>query len=202
MNKMRRGWIFFAALLASATLSTLGASPALVLNPVSGNIAGPPGSTIGWGFTITNDIGYIEINSAQFCDNPVNPPACNGPTTGVFNDFTGYNDIIVGPPGGTDPDSVTQPFDAINLTGVGSFQVDPAANPGDSDSGEIVLSYTLTSLDPNDPNAVFEGTGFLTALAGVTVTATPEPGAAGLLVLPFAFFAFRQARNRQHKSRP
>ena len=197
MSTTRCGVRVLAVLLGMGTLRLLSASPVLLLDPLSGDLSGPPGSLVGWGFTITNDSGYIEINSAQFCINPVVLPGCNDPVTGTFTDIiSGFNDIVVGPPGGTDPDSVTQSFDAIAETGIGSVQIDPLATPGTSDMGEIVLSYTLFTLDPNDPNTVVEGTGALTADASVTVTVTasPEPGTAGLLAITMAALAVVKRR--------
>ena len=187
----------------------LAASPILTLNPSSGNLSGVPGALAGWGFTITNDSGYIEINSSQFCVAPVNfPVSCNPPTTGTYTDIISTdNDIIVGPPGGTDPDSVMQAFDPVGLTGVGSFLIDSGAMPGASDAGQIVLTYTLTNLDPNDPNAVVLGTGLiLSADASITVSQplpppmVPEPATAGLLGSALlALLADAPRRRKQRK---
>jgi hypothetical protein len=189
MNGLFRPTFPVLLLWLGATVS-LSASPILTLTP-DADLFGAPGATVGWGFTITNDVDYIEINSAQFCDNPVNfPVVCISPTTGTFTDFISqFNDIIVGPPGGTDPDSVSQNFDPVALTGVGSFAIDPGALPSDSDVGEIVLTYTETTLDPNDPDSQFVSNGVFTADASVTVSSaatTPEPSTAGLLALALA----------------
>jgi hypothetical protein len=170
----------------------------LTLSPA--DLTGAPGSTVGWGFTIDNDVDYIEITSSQFCLAPVNfPLVCPSPTTGTYTDIisTPPEDVIVGPPGGTDPSSVTQDFDAIAGTGVGSFQINPAAVSGDSDVGQIVLTYNLTDLDPNDPNAVVLGTDLvLSANASVTVGTTPEPMTAGLLAVALAAFWLRKQLHR------
>lgn len=170
---------------------TLSASPILILDPVSGDLTGLAGSTVGWGFTITNDSNYIEFNLAEFCDAPVSLPGCNSPTTGVFNDFiSAVNDVIIGPPSGTDPDSVTQVFDPVLETGIGSFQIDPLATG--SDVGEIVLDYSIYDIDPYDPCncAQFLGTGVLTAAASVTVA--PEPCTAVLMAMAVVVFALRR----------
>lgn len=169
------------------------AGPVLTLTPPNG-LAGLPGSTAGWGFTITNDVGYIEITSSQYCVNPVNfPLVCTFSTLGTFTDFiSSFNDIIVGPTGAMDdPSSVSQVFDPIADTGIGSFAIDPGASIGDSDEGQIVLTYTLTDLDPNNPAAQVLGTDLvLSADTGVTVaSATPEPATAGLLVAALAAIA-------------
>jgi hypothetical protein len=76
------------------------------------------------------------------------------------------------------------------LTGIGSFFINPLAQPGDMAIGQIALSYDLFSLSPNDPNfdpfadTVSNG-NFLMAPASVTVTKTPgsTPEPASLLLL-------------------
>jgi hypothetical protein len=83
------------------------------------------------------------------------------------------------------------------LTGVGSFFINPLAQPEDKATGQIVLSYDLFSLSPNDPN--FDPTvdtlsngNFLMAPASVTVTSTmmqtPEPGSFSLIACSLLAF--------------
>ena len=182
---------FFWALMWMGAGVSISASPVLTLTP-SGDVSGAPGSTVGWGFTITNDTDYIEITSSQYCVNPVNfPLVCNSSALGTFNDFISTaNDIIVGPPGGTDPSSVSQSFDQVAMTGIGSFVISALDLVNSGDVGQIVLTYDLTSLDPNDPNAVSLGTDLvLSANASATVTGSssvPEPGTAGLMAAALA----------------
>ena len=167
-------WFLTAILLAGSAMPPLCATPSIVLTPVLGNLSGRAGEVVGWGFSITNDVNYIEFNSAQFCVNPIGLPACTLPSTGLFTDIiAGFNDIIVGPTGGTVPTTVAQVFDAVANTGVGSFQFSLGALPGQSDIGMLVLSYTITDLDPNDPLASNLGKGVL--LANASVSVVPEP---------------------------
>src|SRR5579872_767247 len=132
---------FRAMLVWAGAAISLSAGPVLTLTP-SGDLIGTPGSTVGWGFTITNDADYVEITSAQYCVNPVNfPLVCNSSALGSFTDFISqFNDIIVGPPGGTDPSTVSQNFDPVGLTGIGSFAIDNGASIGAGDQGQIVLT--------------------------------------------------------------
>ncbi len=162
---------------------SLSASPSFTLTP-SGDISGLPGSTVGWGFTIQNDSGYIEITNSYYCADPFQYPVCDPSEVGTYSDFISTdNDIIVGPPGATDdPSTVSQDFDPGLLTGVGSFAIDPGATVGDQ--GEIVLIYTLTDVDPSDsPTSITTGL-VLSAAASVTVTASsvPEPGTVMLML--------------------
>ena len=105
-----------SAILATPAAATVTFSlPPLVLRALPGEISG-------WGFVIANDTNYIEITSAQYCVNPVSFPACTPPTLGTFTDFiSGFNDIIVGPTGGTLPSSVAQAFHLPAHQKVGSF---------------------------------------------------------------------------------
>ena len=187
INGVRVRPVLSTLLLGLGAAVSLSAGPILILAP-PGGLSGLPGSTVGWGFTITNDADYIEITSSQFCVNPVNfPLVCPSPLTGAYTDIisTPPEDIIVGPPGALDdPSSKTQTFDAIADTGIGSFAIGPGASAGDSDVGQIVLTYNLTDLDPNDPNAIVLGTDLvLSANTSVTVTGTPEPATAALLAV-------------------
>ena len=72
----------------------------LTLTP-SGSVSGLPGSTVGWGFSLVNTTNFLVVTSANFCLNPLNPPACTtaSPSVGVFHDFisTQPNAVIVGP---------------------------------------------------------------------------------------------------------
>ena len=155
-------------------------TPILTLLP-SGNISGPQGGQIGWGFSITNDADYIEITGAQFCLNPVSFPACTEPVQGIFTDFISqFNSIVVGNPGGTLSDTVTQAFDATLLTGVGSFDIAAGAPIFSVDFGQIVLTYNVFDGDPNGTEPVNQLFFDQTLFASATVTVTDEPPVTGV----------------------
>ncbi|MGH9720501.1 MAG: hypothetical protein ACRD8O_09825 [Bryobacteraceae bacterium] len=168
------------------------AVPLLQLDPVGGSISGTAGSTIGWGFTITNLTDYAVVTSADF-----QPPT----PLGTFTDFIAqFNFIVVGPP----PESpvVSQVFDDVLKTGIGSFAINPGALPGQFANGLIVLTYDLYSRSPNDPNfnpstdTISVG-NLLNADASVTVAEIPEPAtwlfaAGGLTALLLSRFRRRE----------
>ena len=178
----------YRTLLAAALLTATGslwADPIFTLTP-SGDLAGPAGSVVGWGFTINNDTPYyLEFSSSQFCLNPVivSPVlSCTSPVTGVFNDILVGNDPIV------DPNSMlTQGFDPLGFTtGLGYFQIDPGAASFSPDVGEIVLIYDGYDAKPNvDPSAnqvLFS----VPLVAEASVTVAPEPESGGLVVMALA----------------
>lgn len=160
-----RVWRLMRSVLLMSLLTTSAAlaAPSLQLDPVGGAISGAPGTTVGWGFTISNSSAFIVVTSATFTGSP--PP-------GTFTDFiAAFNFIVVGPSPETSP--VSQSFNAVSQTGVGSFAISAGASPGTT-SGQIELTYDLFSHSPNDssfdPNTDTLSTdNILSADASITV---------------------------------
>jgi hypothetical protein len=167
-------------------------APTLTLDPVNSAITGVAGSTVGWGFTLTNlGSDFAVITGSDFCVGPITSP-CSNPL-GTYTDFVGQQFFVLGP--SPESSSLSQSFDLMALTGVGSFFINPLAQPGDKAIGQIVLSYDLFSLSPNDPNFdpiadTLSNGNFLMAPASVTLTkstvSTPEPGSLFLLATGLA----------------
>lgn len=167
--------------LASALFCAMSqAAPILTLDPPGGAISGAPGATVGWGFTLTNTTDYLVVSSASFT--PATP-------LGTFTDFSAFNFFVVGP--APESTSVSQVFDAPSQTGIGSFAIGAGALVGAVASGQIVLSYDLYSVSPNNPlfnpdtDTLSNGN---TLAVNASVTVVPEPEgllllAAGLIVL-------------------
>lgn len=178
MKLLRSGlWVilFLCPVLSSA--------PLLQLLPASGALSGAPGSTVGWGFTITNATNFLVVTGSDFCEGAVVSPCPH--TIGTYTDFIGaFNFIVVGPA----PESavVSQAFSLPAMTGVGSFQINGTAHAGDVASGQIRVSYDLFRRSPNDPNSdstvdTISTGNVLTAAARVAVTGVPEPASLGLV---------------------
>lgn len=187
MKAVCRFGVAILSLFVLGSVAPAYSSPILTLNPVGGALTGSAGSTVGWGFTITNSTDFLAVTNSDFCVGPITSPCSN--TLGTYTDFIASNQfLVVGPP--PENPSVSQVFDPIALSGVGSFLINSAANPGDSVNGQIVLTYDLFSVSPNDPsfNPIVDTLAngdFLTANASVAVPApssTPEPQT-GLLFL-------------------
>ena len=171
----------FSLLLLSAALLLPAAQAGAIFTPSPSTISGNPGDTVGWGFTISNETDYLLITSSDFTA---------AAASGTYTDFIGpFNFIIVGP--SPESTSVSQTFDPAALTGVGSFQISPTAAPGSVITGQLILTYDLFSVSPNDPNFdpdidTISNGNLLTAAAEVDVpgtSAVPEPATFGLVSL-------------------
>jgi hypothetical protein len=141
--------------------------------PFDGSTAGPPGSTIGWGYTV-NNLSQTDwlvttgLNTDSFLD---------GTAISLFD----FPDLAPGT-------SVTPAFDPNLGSGLYQLTWDLTAADGTLDSGLFTLSAEWWNGDP------LNGGSFLTAapdtMAGysATVSSVPEPScflllAAGMLVL-------------------
>ena len=175
--KMPRCYLWAVLLLLSPALR---GAPLLQLNPASGAINGTPGSTVGFGFTITNNTNYLVVTGSDFCEGAIVSPCPH--TLGSYTDFIGaFNFIVVGPA----PESpvVSQAFNLAAMTGVGSFQINSTAHVSDFAAGQILITYDLFSRSPNDPNFnplsdTISNGNLLSAPARVTTT--PEPASFGM----------------------
>src|SRR5262245_2009420 len=118
MDHLRKTLLF--GLLTALFCTGAAAAPILQLIPASGDIGGAAGAVVGWGFTLTNTTDFVVVTSSDFVPSS---------TLGTYTDFIGPNFIIVGPA----PESpvVSQAFNPVALTGIGSFAISAAALPGD-----------------------------------------------------------------------
>ncbi len=175
----------------------LSSAPLLQLLPPSGAVSGAPGSTVGWGFTITNPTNFLVVTGSDFCEGAVVSPCPH--TIGTYTDYIGaFNFIVVGPA----PESpvVSQPFSLAAMTGVGSFQINGTSHAGDVASGQVRVSYDLYRTSPNDlnfdPSVDTISTGnVLTATARVAVT-VPEPASLGVIGITLMGLAALKRRRR------
>jgi hypothetical protein len=177
MIRYLKHFLVGAGLLAGLTLQ----AATVQLDPFSGDIFGTPGSTVGWGYTITNTTDYLVVTASAFCSGPLAQPCPNA--LGTYTDFTAFNFIVVGP--APESTSVSQSFNASLLTGIGSFTINPGALVGDSIAGSVFVLFDLYSRSPNDPNfdptTDFLSSGVISTAASVSVVAVPEPASLVLL---------------------
>jgi hypothetical protein len=162
----RNYWCFtlFAALVLCLVSPILADSITFGLLPPDGDVSGPPGSLVGWGYSLTNDSTSdwflaTDLNSDSFS---------NGAPTSLFD----FPDLA---PGAT----VTEAFDPVNSIGLFELQWDPAAPVGFVNSGDFTLSGQWYDGDPfNGSNFIADATDTsLSYAATVTgsVSSVPEP---------------------------
>ena len=155
-------WIVLMLLVAGAAH----ADGVVSFSALPADINGPPGSTVGWGYSITNSTSdWLQTMNVD---------------QGIFQHgaFTALFDFPVIAPGATvEVDFVFTNGTGID-TGLGEFAWDASAPTGFVNSGLFVLSYDLFSGDPLlDPNAVDLQSGTASTPYSVTAssTAIPEP---------------------------
>jgi hypothetical protein len=179
--------LFALAIFASAP--ALYGSAVMTLDPVGGVIAGPPGSTVGWGFSVINGANWITIDSVSI-ENETSPLG------GTSGGFTSYMDQL-----GGESNGVTAPGDTWNQgfapgapgTGVGQYAIDPGTAVGASDSGDFVIFYDEFTADPNSCGSCFLDTlqmfdadsnpPAFTINVTPPSSSAPEPGTGGSFLL-------------------
>jgi hypothetical protein len=182
----------FARLLVTSVLCMCASSTSmaalLTLDPANGALNGLPGLTTGWGFSVSNDTGYLVITSVDYSA-PV--------TVGMWEAYAilPSNFAIVGP-----NETWSQPFDSVAQTGLGAVHINDFEVPGTISSGVIAVEYDLFSVSPADPDfepdlQTLSVGNVLSADASVTVTSAPEP-ATGLLLLAGAVLIILSRRGR------
>lgn len=156
-------------LLAASALPVF-AAPVLTLDPVSGiTLPGAPGSTVGWGFTITNDTNsYLVVTQLT--------PSGFTNSSAIMDYIAALNFYVVSP---NSPLSVT--FDAGTTQGVAGYALDAGAVPGIVDSGTFLINYDLLVNDPNGAGGPDVGDLFGLSFDPVKASVTagqeiPEPG--------------------------
>lgn len=200
MKVLRAAFLVVVCMLALTPRAKADDAPTLTLDPTTGALTGPAGSTVGWGFTLTaGSSDFAVITGSDFCVGVVSSPCSN--SFGTYTDFIGSQFVVVGNDPGESP--VTEAFDDASMSGLGSFSINSTSTG--TITGFLALTYDLYSVDPNspsfDPTIDTVSTGnYLDADASVTVgnstTAMPEPGSFVLLLAGLAAVVLAGLRSR------
>jgi len=188
MNQTRNYALLILLLIPGIALlgTAAHADPILTvtLDPVDGAVTGLAGSTVGWGFTITDtsDTDYVLVSLTDFCPNGVDVNCqSSGPFLGNYTDNLSQGPYSVLNPGQT---LTSGPDD------LGSLAIDPSVAPG-TYSGSIEIFYDDVSAD----FSTFTPETF-SADASIDVTTTPEP--ASLLLLASGLGALLSKRRSKN----
>lgn len=153
--------------LLALCLFAIPALPADIYNfnslPADGNIAGSPGETIGWGYSLQNQSSALwlvttELNSSGFLNS----------TPKLIFDFPAVA------PGA----SVTLPYDPSSGAGLYEMTWAASAPLGFVNSGTFDLSAQWWSGDPLPGGSLVSSA--LDAFQSYSATVTPEPSSIGL----------------------
>jgi hypothetical protein len=178
--------VFAAILVSVAPLMAANVYDFSVL-PQGGTIAGDPGSTIGWGYSVENESTSLWL-------------VTTGLDMSVFEH--GTPNFVLDFPAIAPGASVTVPFDIAKGTGLAEITWDSSAPAGYETSGNFHLSAEWWNGDPLG-NGAFLSTapvGTQPYVAAVTATATPEPATIFLISLPLLACGLLRRAKRARRS--
>jgi hypothetical protein len=159
------------------------------LDPPDGSVSGPPGSLVGWGYSLTNTDPTNWFNSTNLNSDSFS----NGTPTLLF-------DFPILAPG----DTVTETLDLLNSIGLFEFQWDVSAPVGFADSGDFTLGGQWWEGDPlNGGNFIADAPDIaLPYLATVTQESStvPEPSTWWLCLIVLTLAGCRLVPKRPARS--
>jgi hypothetical protein len=194
MKRITLAILIAAAAAAGGRAATI---PTLTLLPANGQMAGLPGTVVGWGFTLTftDPSDWVILTGSEFTGSP------------VYGTYVDYLSLASAPlyVAGPAPESSTvqHPWDPSLLLGVGEFDINPTALLSAVIKGNIVVHYSVFSMDPNGPNFTPDTSTVVadaTVSAPAQVTVTPEPSSL-LLMLSAALLSLVLTRWRHRMAR-
>jgi hypothetical protein len=156
---------YLALPLAAETVS-------FTLLPANGNVSGPAGSTVGWGYQLTNN-GSTD----WFVPTDLN-------TDSSFSD--GTPTLLFDFPDLAPNTTAMETFDPVNGIGLYQFTWDPSAPGGSVNSGNFVLSGEWWDGDPlNGGNFIADAidiSAAYTASVNTGTSSSPEPSSLAMAV--------------------
>ena len=178
----RRSLLFFGLVMTVLCLcpSADADTWTLTLIPASGSIAGPAGSTIGWGYTITNQstTNWLVLTGLSA------DPFLNGTPDASYFTFP----ILA-------PNTIaTGTFNAGTFTGLFGLTWDATAPAGFTNTGTFVLSGEFWDSDP------FVGGQFVALAqdqsADYSATVSPVPEPTSLILMATGLMGFVRRRSK------
>ena len=164
---------------------------ALTLIPLSGDISGPAGSTVGWGYTLTNNTAlWIQATA-------VSSDAFQNGTPNLVFDFPS---VAPGSFVTLDFSLVANLFCAAPPCGLYSLTWDATAPVGFVNAGMFIVSSDFYDGDPNNGGNDLGPAPDASAAYSATVTGSgvPEPSSLILMASGLAGLSVRLGRRRVH----
>jgi hypothetical protein len=170
--RKRWGWMVAAGLAFLANLPSLQADTySFSLIPPSGNVAGPAGSTVGWGYSLDNEsvsdwLVTSDLQAGTFLE-------------GAPNSLFDFPDLGPG-------QSVTVPFDPVASTGLYELTWDGSAVVGFTNAGTFQLDAEWWNGDPLNGGTYIADAPATDVDYSAVVTATsavPEPSSLALCLV-------------------
>jgi hypothetical protein len=118
------------------------AAPLLTLDPPTGAVEGAPGTTAGWGFTLTADPNLWLSAIGSFILNETNPSL--GAYTDLIGSLGGPTNFSLAPGAGPWQEG----FNFTNQLGLGFFEISNGATIGSTSSGTIRVLVEAYNDDP------------------------------------------------------
>jgi len=191
-------WLFLIAIVLLATTTGARAdSLSFTLIPSDGAVSGPAGTTVGWGFSITN-----TSTSADYLD-------LSGIDSDLFASANGTPDASIFPfPNLAPGQTAIQLYDPVDNLGLFQFTWNSGLPVGTTESGQFRLMGAFC--DPSvDQFCAEDGSVASTVLAsadysatvspsGVVTTPTPEPSSVGLMLAGIGLMLMTRKRTGHH----
>jgi hypothetical protein len=167
------------------------------LNPPNGALAGEPGATVGWGFTVnwaSTDGDWIMFTGSNLTDQGES----NASLLALYTDFIGAQGgpVDFGLQQSSSP--WIEAFNNVVSTGVGSYQIASGAVIGDQDTGEITFNFEVFNGDPTTSTQIgdlSQDYAYFGTSTEFSVNVAPEPNT-GLLLAGALLIAALAARKR------
>ena len=190
---MKHGFLLavFAAILGNMPAAPASLVYTFATDPVSGDIQGAAGATIGWGYSITNEDSTHWLVPTDLAADPI---PNSTPDASVF-DFP-----VIAP-----NTTASLVFDPVAGTGLYGLTWDSTAPIGFFATGNFTLDAQWWTGDPSSGGSFFQDAAEETAAFQATVSApvvsgVPEPRSGALLLLGCLALA-RLIRRRMQRAR-
>jgi PEP-CTERM motif len=178
-NQMRR-YLYWISLALGLLLTTRPSrADSLTFTVTPGDVSGPAGTTVGWGFTITN-----SISSTDYLD-------ISGIDSDLFLD--GVPDASIFPFSNLAPgQSATQLYDPVDQLGLFQFTWNPGLPVGTTQSGQFRLMGAFCdpttvdqfcAEDDSVPSVVLATADYSATVSAAPGTSVPEPSSILMLLL-------------------